>query len=92
LIWVAFDATVYVGGSSKVGNRWNDDRQANSRIGATIVVPAGGQNTLKLAGSTGAIIPSGQDFTTFSIAWQHFWFGSADKAFLEGQLKNGKRG
>lgn len=83
LAWVALDATLYFGGNSKVGDKWNNDRQENSRIGATLVTPIGGTNTLKFAASTGAIVRSGQDFTTFSIAWQHSWFGKRDREFLE---------
>ena len=74
-LWVAFDATHYVGGQSSVNDTYNDDRQENSRIGMTVVLPVGKYNSLKLAASTGAVVRVGQDFTTFSVGWQRSWFG-----------------
>lgn len=79
LMWVALDATYYVGGTSSVDNKYNDDRQDNSRIGATAVVPVGKQNSIKLSFSTGAIVRAGQDFSTFSIGWQTSWATGTSK-------------
>jgi hypothetical protein len=73
LAWVAFDATFYAGGNSTVNGVVNDDRQSNSRIGVTAVVPTGKLSSIKFAMSTGALVRVGQDFTTFSIGWQHSW-------------------
>lgn len=81
-MWFAFDATHYMGGNSRVGDVWKQDRQVNSRIGATMVMPVSRMFSLKLAASTGAIVRSGQDFTTFSLGWQTTWFSKADKAFI----------
>jgi hypothetical protein len=81
-MWFALDATHYIGGNSKVGEIWKEDRQANSRIGATVVMPVWKMFSLKLAASTGAIVRSGQDFTTFSMGWQTTWFSKEDRAFL----------
>jgi hypothetical protein len=73
LLWIAFDATYYVGGQSAINGIYNDDRQSNSRIGVTAVLPTGKFSSLKLAASTGAVVRVGQDFTTFSIGWQRTW-------------------
>jgi hypothetical protein len=73
--WVAYNATYYVGGRSSIDDMIKDDRQNNSRIGLTAVMPVGKSNSIKLAASTGAIVRVGQDFTTFSFGWQHSWFG-----------------
>jgi hypothetical protein len=73
--WVALNATYYVGGTSSVNEIYNDDRQANARIGMTAVMPVGKRNSLKLSVSKGAIVRIGQDFTTFSIGWQRSSFG-----------------
>lgn len=73
LLWVAFDATYYLGGTSSVDGIYNDDRQENSRIGATIVIPTGKLSSLKLASSMGGIVRAGQDFTTLSLGWQKTW-------------------
>jgi hypothetical protein len=75
LMWVAFDCTFYSGGNSTVDGVEKDDRQSNSRVGATLVLPVGKRHSVKLAYSTGAIIRSGADFTTLSVGWQTTFFG-----------------
>lgn len=74
-LWVAVNATYYVGGKSSINELYNDDRQANARIGVTTVLPVGKRNSLKLSANTGAVVRVGQDFTTYSIGWQRSWFG-----------------
>jgi len=78
-LWVALNATYYVGGKSSINDQYNDDRQANGRIGITAVMPVGKKNSIKLAASTGAIVRIGQDFTTISVGWQTSWFGKTPK-------------
>ena len=73
-MWAAIDLTYYTGGQSSINNNYNDDRQNNMRIGATVVLPVNKQNSVKLAYSTGAIIRFGSDFSTLSIAWQTTFF------------------
>lgn len=73
LMWVAFDATFYTGGSSSVNGIYKDDRQSNARLGITAVVPVGKLSSLKFSANTGAVVRVGQDFTTYSIGWQHSW-------------------
>jgi hypothetical protein len=68
--WAALDLTYYIGGTSSVNGVSKDDRQENSRIGGTIVLPVGKRNSIKLAYSTGAIIRFGANFTTVSVGWQ----------------------
>jgi hypothetical protein len=72
-LWAAFDATYYVGGRTTVNGHLNDDRQSNSRVGATLVLPVGRRHSIKLAAATGAIIRFGPNFTTFSVGWQTAW-------------------
>jgi hypothetical protein len=72
-MWLAVDATYYVGGESSIDDIVKDDRQSNSRIGATFVFPVFKKSSLKLSASTGAIIRAGADFNTFSIGWQTTW-------------------
>ena len=79
LMWAAIDMTFYTGGNSSIDGVPNNDRQSNSRIGATMVLPVGKRNSLKFAFSTGAIIRSGADFSTFSVGWQTTFFGKAGK-------------
>jgi hypothetical protein len=75
LMWVAFDWTWYTGGQSSVDGVEMNDRQSNSRVGATMVLPVGKRHSVKLAFSTGAIIRSGADFTSISAGWQTTFFG-----------------
>lgn len=72
-MWLALDATYYTGGNSSIDNVIKDDRQNNSRIGATFVFPVLKNSSLKLAVSTGAVVRAGADFNTFSIGWQTAW-------------------
>lgn len=74
-MWLALDGTYYVGGQSTIEGTLKDDRQSNSRIGMTMLVPVGKKSSLKIAASTGAIIRSGANFKTLSIGWQTTWFG-----------------
>jgi hypothetical protein len=74
-LWVAINSTYYVGGESAIDDVNKDDRQSNSRLGLTAVMPVGKSNSIKLAASTGAVVRVGQDFTTFSFGWQHSWLG-----------------
>ena len=71
--WAAFDATWYRGGQVSVDDVPTGGRESNSRVGATLVFPVGNRHAIKVACSTGAIIRSGADFTTFSVGWQAGW-------------------
>jgi hypothetical protein len=75
LLWVAFDCTFYSGGQSSIDGIESDDRQSNSRIGATMVLPVAKRHSVKFAYSTGAIVRSGADFSTFSAGWQTTFIG-----------------
>lgn len=77
--WVAVNATFYTGGASTLEGVAKDDRQSNTRIGITAVVPTGKLSSLKFAASTGAIVRIGQDFTTFSLGWQKSWIKGIKK-------------
>jgi hypothetical protein len=79
LMWVALDCTFYTGGNSSVDGIEMDDRQSNSRVGATLVFPVGKRHSVKFAYSTGAIIRSGADFTSISAGWQTTFFGKPVK-------------
>lgn len=70
LMWAAIDLTYYTGGQSSVNGVYQDDRQNNSRIGATFNLPVSRVSSIKLAYSTGAVIRVGGNFSTISIAFQ----------------------
>jgi hypothetical protein len=71
-MWAAINMTFYTGGRTSVDGSEKNDRQSNSRIGATVVLPVGKLNSVKMAISTGAIVRYGADFTSVSIGWQTF--------------------
>jgi hypothetical protein len=79
LMWVAFDCTFYTGGNSYIDGVEKDDRQSNSRVGATFVLPVAKRHSIKFAYSRGAIVRSGANFTTVSIGWQTSFFGKPAK-------------
>jgi hypothetical protein len=72
-LWAAFDATYYAGGQTTVSGVGKDDRQANARVGGTLVFPVGKRHSVKVAVSRGAIIRIGANFTTLSVGWQTGW-------------------
>jgi hypothetical protein len=74
LMWAAVDFTYYTGGQSSVNDVYNDDRQNNSRVGATFNFPVSRVSAIKLAYSTGAIIRVGGNFSTISVAFQTAFF------------------
>lgn len=78
-LWVAFNSTFYTGGASSVNDIYNDDRQANIRVGITAVIPTGKVSSLKFAASTGAVVRIGQDFNSLSIGWQYSWIKGLNK-------------
>jgi Putative MetA-pathway of phenol degradation len=71
--WTAFDATWYAGGQASVDHVPTGGSESNSRVGATLNFPVGSRHAIKVAWSTGAVIRSGADFTTFSLGWQAGW-------------------
>lgn len=82
-LWAAINMTFYTGGRTSVNGSEKDDRQSNSRIGATIVLPVGKVNSVKMAISTGAIVRYGADFTSISIGWQTFFFRKPKKNYSQ---------
>jgi len=72
-LWAAFDATYYVGGQTTIEGVGKDDRQANVRLGGTLVFPVGKRHSIKVAASRGAIVRSGANFSSLSVGWQTGW-------------------
>jgi len=83
--WVAYNTTWYIGGKSSIDGLYYDDWQNNTRIGLTAVMPVGKSNSIKLAASTGAVVRVGQDFTAFTVGWQHSWFSKESKVKTKGK-------
>lgn len=72
-LWVGVDGTWYSGGETHVAGGSPGPRINNTRLGVTLSVPAGRQQSIKFAYSGGAIVRAGTDFKTFSAAWQRLW-------------------
>jgi hypothetical protein len=73
-MWLAFDSTWYGGGATSVNGGPLTGRQSNSRGGLTLSLPMGKRQSLKVAYSRGAIVRSGQSFSSFGVSWQFLWF------------------
>ena len=73
-LWVAFDSTYYFGGETTVNGVAKADRKENSRAGLTLSIPFARWHALKLNWSEGASTRTGNDFTTYGIAYQYTWF------------------
>lgn len=72
-LWVAVDGTWYSGGTTSIDGVEKADLQRNSRLGLTASLPITRQQSLKIAGSTGATTRIGADFQTVGVAWQLSW-------------------
>lgn len=73
-LWVAVDATWYWGGAVQVADDPPSDGFQNSRIGATLSIPAARQQSIKVAYSSGLAVRTGTDFRTIAVGWQWLWF------------------
>jgi hypothetical protein len=73
-LWLAVDGTWYSGGQTTVGGVLKADRQDNARIGLTLAVPLSRAQSLKAVWTRGATTRVGQNFTTYSLAYQFRWF------------------
>jgi hypothetical protein len=73
-MWVAFDFTYYVGGTTTVNGQHKNDRQDNTRAGITLSVPMTSSQSLKLTWARGVSTRIGSSFDTLGAAWQLIWF------------------
>jgi Putative MetA-pathway of phenol degradation len=73
-LWLAVDSTWYSGGKSQVAGGEPTVAVSNSRLGATLSIPASRQQSLKIAYSNGVSVRTGTDFSTVAVGWQWLWF------------------
>jgi len=69
-IWIAFDGTGFAGGGTRIDRIANPDEQRNTRMGGTLSLPLGRQQSLKFTCSTGATTRRGTDFDSLGVTWQ----------------------
>ena len=72
--WLALDGTWYRGGQTSVNGGLKADLQRNTRAGATLSLPIGRRQSVKLSYTTGASTRVGTDFDTLGVAWQLVFF------------------
>jgi hypothetical protein len=73
-LWLAVDGTWYSGGSAQVAGGEPTTAVSNSRLGATLSLPASRQQSLKISYSNGVSVRTGTDFSTLAVGWQWLWF------------------
>ena len=72
--WAAVDATWYGGADVPWMAARRPARQNNARLGATLALPVGTRQSLKLAYQRRRVDADRADFTTVAVAWQYLWF------------------
>jgi hypothetical protein len=72
-MWASVNATYFRGGQTVVNGRVNEDRQANSRIGATYSLPLSDRQSIKVAWAKGLTTRFGGSLNTIAIGWQYTW-------------------
>ena len=73
-MWLSGNATFYSGGSTVINGTANNDRQKNTRIGATFSYPFNQRQSLKIAWAKGVTTRIGGNFNTVVLGWQYAWF------------------
>ena len=73
-LWLAVDSTWYSGGKSRVDDGDPTAAVANSRLGATLSIPASRRQSFKIAYSNGVSVRTGTDFSTIAVGWQFLHF------------------
>ena len=69
-LWLAVDGTWYSGGGARVEDAEPIGAVNNSRLGATLSLPAGRRQSFKIAYSGGVSVRTGTNFRTIAIGWQ----------------------
>lgn len=72
-LWASLDLNYYWGGRTEIGGVTRDDRQENSRIGATFVIPLKRRHALRIAASVPLDTSAGGDFDTVTLAYAYLW-------------------
>lgn len=72
-IRAALSGTFDYGGQTTLAGVQNDDRQRNSRVGATLALPVNRSNAIKLYAGTGTHARTGSDYDLLQLVWQYRW-------------------
>jgi hypothetical protein len=71
--WLSLNGNYFWGGRTTKNGVRGDDLQKNSRVGVTLSWPLNAQHSLKFLANTGTATRVGNDFDTYSVAWQYRW-------------------
>ena len=69
-LWLAVNGTWYRGGAAQVDEGDPVGSVNNSRVGATLSIPATRRQSLKISYSSGMTVRAGTDFRTVAVAYQ----------------------
>lgn len=72
-VWAALSGTYDYGGDTTVNNQDRNDRQGNSRVGATLALPVNARHSIKLYASSGISTRIGTDYDLLGAVWQYRW-------------------
>lgn len=67
--WASLEYTHFEGGQQTIGGNELSDRQKNSRMGATVVVPVCGRHAIKLGYSFGTRTAFSSDLNQFAVSY-----------------------
>jgi len=73
--WIAVDAGVLDGGTTRIEGVVRNTLQKNSRAGMTLVYSLARQHGISFAYSSGVTTRIGADFRTFACGYQYMWGG-----------------
>jgi hypothetical protein len=73
-LWLAADATHYIGGQTSINGAANDNWQDVTRYGVTLSVPLGSAFSAKFAWSSWLTSRNGGQYQTYGVTLQYLWF------------------
>jgi hypothetical protein len=74
-VWLSVDGTYFSGNRTSLNDVPADNRQSNTRAGATLAFPVNRNSSLKLNVSGGTSTRTGAYFNAIGFAWQYRWGG-----------------
>ena len=72
-LWASISGTWYAGGETTVDGLPERNRQDNTRVGATLSLPIGRAQSVRIAWSKGTTTRIGGDFETLGVVWNYAW-------------------
>lgn len=74
--WVSVDGNFWLGGTTSLDGLANPaTRQTSSRLGVTVSLPLGKQQSVKISYNNGTYIRFGGNHQNVAVGWQYSWLG-----------------